>query len=361
MQTRRYPRAGGDPPPRRGNRAGGAWIPAFAGMTYQNIVDFSPEAPMSPPRVSVIIPVRNGKDYLQEALDSVLQQSFTNLELLLIDDGSTDDDYDRYAVQDERIRVIHLTGKGVSHARNTGMAQARGDLLAFLDADDIWFPGKLQAQVTYFDSHPEVGVVFGKFIRWNAQPDGQFPPATSLIEDAAQFTSADPERSGWLYTRLLDGLLVGMNTAVVRRSVYEAVGGFNEAMRQGEDYDFWLKASRVAQMHSLNGPVALYRIHNASAMHRLSDDSHLVNLLHGASLRWGLNTHGDQQLGRRSFDKRLAGVYFDHAYAHYWYGNRMIARAAFWQALRRRHRPLRCLAYIVLSYLPVHAKPTAAH
>ncbi|MBS0293412.1 MAG: glycosyltransferase [Proteobacteria bacterium] len=315
---------------------------------------------MSPPRVSVIIPVRNGKDYLQEALDSVLQQSFTDLELLLIDDGSTDDDYDRYAVQDTRIRVIHLTGTGVSHARNVGMAQALGELLAFLDADDVWFPGKLQAQVTYFDEHPEVGVVFGKFIRWNAQPDGQFPPAIALMEDAAQFTNADPERSGWLYTRLLDGLLVGMNTAVVRRSVYEAVGGFNEAMRQGEDYDFWLKTSRVAQMHSLNGPVALYRIHTASAMYRLSEGSHLANLLHGASLRWGLSTHGGQQLAPRSFEKRLAAVYFDHAYAHYWQGNRTIARGAFWQALRRRHRPLRCLAYIVLSYLPGHTRRSTA-
>jgi glycosyltransferase involved in cell wall biosynthesis len=129
---------------------------------------------MSNPRVSVVIPVRNGKDYLQEALDSVLQQSFTDLELLLIDDGSTDDDYDRYALQDERIRVIHLTGTGVSRARNAGMAQSRGELIAFLDADDVWFPGKLQAQVRYFDAHPDVGVVFGKLISWQAQPNGGF-------------------------------------------------------------------------------------------------------------------------------------------------------------------------------------------
>ena len=129
---------------------------------------------MTSPHVSVIIPVRNGKDYLQEALDSVLQQSFTDLELLLINDGSTDDDYDRYALQDERIRVIHLTGTGVSRARNVGMAQSRGDLIAFLDADDIWFPGKLMAQVQYFDSHPETGVVFFFFFRWRALSEGGF-------------------------------------------------------------------------------------------------------------------------------------------------------------------------------------------
>ncbi len=311
---------------------------------------------MSPPRVSVIIPVRNGKDYLQEALDSVLQQSFNDLELLLIDDGSTDDDYDQYALQDERIRVIHLAGTGVSHARNVGLAQASGELLAFLDADDIWFPGKLEAQVGYFDAHPEVGVVFGKFIRWNALPGGGFAPASSLIEDAGQFTRADPERSGWMYTRLLAGLLVGMNTAVIRRSVYDAIGGFNESMRLGEDYDFWLKASRVTEMHSLNGPVALYRIHDASAMHQFSSDSHLANLLHAARLRWGLCTIGAQRLEPRSFDKRIAGIYFDHAYAHYWHGDRTVARTAFLKALRHGHRPLRCLAYIALSFWKGHTK-----
>ena len=306
------------------------------------------------PRVSVIMPVRNGKDYLQEAVDSVLQQSFADLELLLIDDGSTDDDYDRYALQDERIRVIHLTGLGVSRARNVGMAQARGEFIAFLDSDDIWFPSKLRAQVDYFEQNHDVGVVFGQFIRWPAQANGSFAPAASLVQDASQFTRMDPARSGWLYTRLLDGLLVGMNTAVIRRSVYESIGGFNEAMRQGEDYDFWLKASRVAEMHSLNGPVALYRIHGASAMHRLSAESHLVNLLKAASMRWGLKTLGGQSLTPGAFQERLARVYFDHGYAHYWRGDRIVARAAFWKALRSGHRPLRCLAYIVLS----HIRPT---
>jgi glycosyltransferase involved in cell wall biosynthesis len=307
------------------------------------------KAAMSNPRVSVVIPVRNGKDYLQEALDSVLQQSFTDLELLLIDDGSTDDDYDRYALQDERIRVIHLTGTGVSRARNAGMAQSRGELIAFLDADDVWFPGKLQAQVRYFDEHPDVGVVFGKFIRWHALPEGGFAPASSLIQDASHLTTAEPERSGWLYTRLLDGLLVGMNTAVVRRSVYEAIGGFNEAMRQGEDYDFWLKASRIAQMHSLEGNVALYRIHSASAMHKLSEDNQLSILLKMATMRWGLNDQHGNQASSDAFKKRVAITHFDHAYSHFWHGDLAVARRHFQQSLSGEHRRFRSILYLAIS------------
>lgn len=304
---------------------------------------------MSPPRVSVIIPVRNGKDYLQEALDSVLQQSFTDLELLLIDDGSTDDDYDRYTLQDERLRVIHLTGTGVSRARNVGMAQSRGELIAFLDADDVWFPGKLLAQVRYFDEHPDVGVVFGKFIRWPALPEGGFTPASSLLEDASQFTQADPERSGWLYTRLLDGLLVGMNTAVVRRSVYEAIGGFDESMRQGEDYDFWLKAARIAPMHSLNGHVALYRIHPASAMHRLSKENQLSILLEMAIMRWGLSDQHGNQAPPEIFKRRLAASNFDHAYSHFWQGDPNVARVHFKRSLSGNHRRFRSILYMTIS------------
>lgn len=306
-------------------------------------------AKMTQPRVSVVIPVRNGKDYIQEALDSVLQQSFTNLELLLIDDGSTDDDYDRYALQDPRVRVIHLAGNGVSRARNVGMAQSRGEFIAFLDADDVWFPGKLEAQVRYFDAHPDVGVVFGKFIRWPALPGGGFAPASSLIQDVSQLSKTEEERSGWLYARLLDGLLVGMNTAVVRRSVYEAIGGFDESMRQGEDYDFWLKASRIAEMHSLDGNVALYRIHPASAMHRLSKENQLAILLKMATMRWGLaDQHGHSALPA-SFKKRVAITHFDHAYSHFWHGDLAVARRHFRQSLSGEHRRFRSILYLTIS------------
>jgi glycosyltransferase involved in cell wall biosynthesis len=308
---------------------------------------------MAKPRVSVVIPVRNGKDYLQEALDSVLQQSFADLELLLINDGSKDDDYDRYALQDERIRVIHLSGIGVSRARNVGMEQSRGELIAFLDADDVWFPGKLQAQVRYFDDHTDVGVVFGKFIRWPALPGGGFASSSSLIRDASSLNIAEAARSGWLYTRLLDGLLVGMNTAVVRRSVYEAIGGFNEDMRQGEDYDFWLKASRIAQMHSLDGDVALYRIHSASAMHRLTKENQLSILLGMATMRWGLNDQYGNQVSAENFMKRVAATHFDHAYSHFWHGDLKIARQYFKKSLSGNHRKVRSILYMSISNSPI--------
>ncbi|MBA4211874.1 MAG: glycosyl transferase family 2 [Polaromonas sp.] len=314
----------------------------------------------SPPLTSVIIPVRNGKDFLEEALQSVVSQSSVNMEIIIVNDGSTDDDYERYTLLDKRIKVIHLSGFGVSHARNVGMIQAAGKYIAFLDADDVWFPGKLRAQIAYLELHPEVGIVFGGFTRWIQMAGGEFPAASSLSKDCSQLVSADPSRSGWLYTRLLAGLLVGMNTAVVRREVYTAIGGFNESMRQGEDYDFWLKASRVAEMHSLAGEVALYRIHGSSAMHRLSEENHLAALLKSAYMRWGIVSPDGSRLSESAFKKRICSVYFDHGYRHYWHGRLPVARKAFWAALKGGYRPLRSLVYCALCVLPRAASSKGA-
>lgn len=304
------------------------------------------------PNVSVIIPVRNGWPYLDEAVYSVLSQDYRDFELILVDDGSTDDDYDRFVLLDARIKVLHLPGGGVSIARNTGMANARGRFFAFLDADDVWFPGKLAAQIRYLELHNHVWVVFGGFAKWTAASDGQFPPVASLAKNCSDLKCATPERSGWLYTRLLTGLLVGMNTAVIRREVFESIGGFNQSMRQGEDYDFWLKASRLAEMHSLSGEVALYRIHSRSAMHRHSTQNHLAILLMAARMRWGLSNPDGSTLSTNDFQRRLCEVEFDHGYAHFWSGNRQVALRSFLFCLKGMYRPARSLAYFLRCLFP---------
>ena len=301
------------------------------------------------PRVSVVIPVRNGKDFIHEAIESVLTQSLHDLELIVVDDGSDDFDYASLCTLDPRVRTTRLSGMGVSSARNAGMQLAQGQFIAFLDADDVWFPGKLQAQMAYFDAHPEVGVVFGGFIRWHADANGVFPATDTLWRDCHGLIEADQARSGWIYTRLLLGLLVGMNTAMIRRRTYQAVGGFNPSMRVGEDYDFWLKASRITEMHALAGPVAFYRIHGSSAMHRLSTVNHLATLLRTAYLRWGLTNPDGTGISEYEFNGRVGSAYFDHGYAHFWHGDARVARHAFWHAVLQSRRKFRAAAYYLLT------------
>ncbi len=301
------------------------------------------------PAVSVIIPVRNGREFIHEALASVCSQSFSDLEIIVIDDGSDDFDYQTLTQFDSRIRVHRLTGSGVSTARNTGMQLACGRYFAFLDADDVWFPGKLAAQIRYFEQHPEVGCVFGGFTKWARTADGGFPAAGSLMQDCSALASCETGRSGWLYSRLLGGLLVGMNTAVIRREVFEKLGGFDASMRIGEDYLFWLKVSRIYPMHALDGPVALYRIHDASAMRRLDVENHLAELLRIAVSRWGLTNPDGTDWPVEKFKKRLATSEFTHGYNHFWEGSPAVARRAFFRALKGGALPLRSAAYIALT------------
>jgi glycosyltransferase involved in cell wall biosynthesis len=305
--------------------------------------------PNQPPVISTIIPVRNGKAFIQQCLDSVFQQGIEGLEVIVIDDGSTDFDYTSLSMAEPRIRVLRLEGQGVSAARNAGMKAARGRYIAFLDADDVWFPGKLAAQIRYFEAHPEVGCVFGGFTKWFVDAQGVFPPAESLTEDCAGLADCEPERSGWLYTRLLTGLLVGMNTAVIRREVYEQLGGFDESMRIGEDYLFWLKVSRVFEMHALNGKVALYRIHPSSAMSRLDPDNHQARLLAIAVARWGLRNPDGSSLPTDTFKRRMAESHFTHAYNHFWHGSAGVARRSFFKSMAGGLLPTRSATYIALS------------
>ena len=301
--------------------------------------------------VSTVIPVRNGKEYIFEAIDSVLTQSHRAIELIVVDDGSTDYDYSLLAGRDDRIHVIHLSGVGVSAARNAGMAVARGQYIAFLDADDIWFPGKIEAQVRYFEQHPEVGCVFGGFQKWFPTDSGEFPEARTLVHDCRRVSASEKERSGWLYTRLLTGLLVGMNTAVVRREVYDALGGFDESMRIGEDYLFWLKVSRLYEMHALDDTVALYRIHGQSAMNRLDEENHQAQLLSIARRRWGLANPDGTRLEEREFTSRLAISEFTHGYNHFWYGQPDVAAESFRKAFLGGALRFRSAAYFVLSQM----------
>ena len=303
------------------------------------------------PRVSVIVPVRNCREFIHEAIASICQQDYQNLEVIVVDDGSTDYDYRLLAEIDSRIRVIRLSGNGVSVARNAGMRNASGDYIAFLDADDVWFPGKLTAQLRYFKAHPDVGCVFGGFIRWQPEPGGNFPPAASLMSDCSACTTCETARSGWIYTRLLTGLLVGMNTAVIRRSVFDQMGGFDESMRIGEDYLFWLKVSRVYEMHALDCSVALYRIHGSSAMSQVSDDNHQAILLSTAVSRWGLANPDGTSLSLPDYNRHVAKSEFTHGYKHFWHGDAAIARRAFRRAFSGRFMPFRSAAYYLATFV----------
>lgn len=180
--------------------------------------------------ISVIIPTYNRAETLKEAIDSVLGQSYREFELIIVDDGSTDQTAEMLAGCEERVRVVRQANRGVSAARNAGVAAARGEWLAFLDSDDLWKPRKLEKQMGWLAAHPQVKICHTDEI-W--------------IRDGVRVNpmKKHAKPGGWIFEQCLPFCVVSPSSVVVHRSVLETVGLFDEQLPACEDYDLWLRVA----------------------------------------------------------------------------------------------------------------------
>lgn len=198
---------------------------------------------MGPPLVSVIMPVYNGELYLSEAIESILAQTYRSIEIIAVDDGSTDNSAQVVRKYGD-VRYFYQTNQGVTAARNAGISHARGDMIAFLDQDDMWPPHKLTTQVNYMLEHPEVGFVLAR---------------------QRLFIEPETKKPSWLKEETLLNNQVGYlpGTFLVRRSVFEQIGVFDLAYRIGSDAD-WIARARDAgvTMVILQEVLLDRRIHN---------------------------------------------------------------------------------------------------
>ena len=181
------------------------------------------------PLVSVIIPTYNRAWCLFEAIDSVLAQTYTNYALIVVDDGSTDDT-NKLLSHCKGITVIQQTNQGVSAARNRGIAASKGELIAFLDSDDLWQPEKLDAQVAFFRQHNEAMICQTEEI-WIRNGRQIFPK------------HRHKKTSGFFFERSLELCLVSPSAVMMRRQLFDSVGLFDENLPACEDYDLWLRVN----------------------------------------------------------------------------------------------------------------------
>lgn len=250
-----------------------------------------PQVPDRRPLVSVIVPAYNAERYIGDAVDSILGQDYPHKEVIVVDDGSTDGTVARLHEYGDRIRLLHQPNSGAAAARNRGLAAARGEYLAFLDSDDIWLPGKLTAQVEHLLRHSHVDMVYGQWDTWRAERDGTFL-APALAAELGPFDpdappALVPEGSGWLYHRLLTDFLVWTSVVMLRRRLADRVGPFDERFVRGQDFDYWLRASRHTEIHMLDRPMALYRLHRRSATYGCPQRNYAVEIIHQALDHWG--------------------------------------------------------------------------
>ncbi len=188
------------------------------------------------PFVSVIIPTYNRKEFLREAVQSVLEQTFQDLELIVVDDGSTDGTWEMLEREfGGRIRYIYQENQGPSAARNRGVEASCGEWIAFLDSDDLWLPKKLERQLEFTAENP------GALISYTDEIWIRRGRRVNPKKKHAKY-------SGWIYPQCLPLCIVSPSSVLIHRKLWDEVGGFDERLPVCEDYDLWL---RIASRHPI--------------------------------------------------------------------------------------------------------------
>lgn len=220
---------------------------------------------MTGKRISVVIPTYNHAAFLGEALASVCEQSAPAREVIVVDDGSTDDTASVLQRHQGRVQVIHQPNRGVAAARNAGAASASGELIAFLDADDTWLPSKLERQVSRFVAEPALGLIHCG--------------VEEVDQHGRRLRSRLDGLEGWVAQEMLllrrAVILGGGSATVVRRAVFDEVGGFDESMSTSADWDLYYRIARRYCVGFVPEVLVRYRVHDGNMhmnVHAMASD-----------------------------------------------------------------------------------------
>ena len=210
-------------------------------------------------KVSIIIPTYNYAEYIQKAIDSVLAQTYKNYEIIVVDDGSTDNT--RKIIENKyknKVRYYYQENKGAPAARNEGIKKSEGEYLSFLDADDYLTESSIEDRLTVLEQNKSIPWVYSKWLYLDTQGNiifNAFQGAPFLYKD---------KRKGNVFLAMLAGALICTPTVLVRKSCVEEIGGFDERLTAFQDYDLWLRVSHLYPIEYVDEVLAYVLIHEGS-------------------------------------------------------------------------------------------------
>ncbi len=293
-----------------------------------------------PPAVSIVMPCHDALAHLAASVDSVLAQTFDDWELIAVDDGSRDGTLAWLRSQaDPRIRVHSQANQGVSAARNAGLRRARGDCVAFLDADDTWSPDFLARMHAALTAAPAAALAY---CGWQnlGLPGGHGEPFVPPDYENADKAAALFARCRW-----------PIHAALVRRAAVAAAGGFDTRLRNAEDYALWLRIAVPAPIVRVPEVLAYYHFHGGA---QASSNKARAALQHLLAQRRYLDAHPAfrARLGRRRVRELTLGGLLAQAYASYWKRDLATARRLFRATMRHGYGTLRDWTYMLPALLP---------
>ena len=204
------------------------------------------------PTVTVVIPAYNAMRYLAETMETVLNQTYQDFEVLVVNDGSTDETpnwVNKLSEKEPKVRMVSQANQGLAGARCTGVTNARGKYVAFVDADDLWKPTKLEKQVNSLENNPQAGICY----TWTALADSDGKATGRVIASHA-------EGNVWQQMTEMNIVCCG-STPMIRRSCFDDVGLFDRAISPSDDWDMWWRISAKYEFTVIKEPLILYRQH----------------------------------------------------------------------------------------------------
>lgn len=295
-------------------------------------------------KVSIIMPVLNGEKYIGEALESIAAQTYTDFELIVINDGSTDGTCDQLARFADRIDlkcIHHAKPQGIARSVNDGIRHASGQFIAFLDHDDLWFPEFLETQMAHLERHTDVGMVHSDFQTVDFEGN--------VLESSVATCRGRTRVSGHVFAALfMDSFIVG-NSVVIRKECFDRLGTFDETLRIG-DYHMWLRIARHYKVDYTPKVLTRYRQHQAQDSRTFSVDAIPPGLMALESVL-ALYPEVRQELGPRAIWRRMASLYVDMAYPSLSKGQGRTARVFLAKAIRLQPLNPRLYAVFAASYL----------
>jgi GT2 family glycosyltransferase len=328
----------------------------------------------------VVIPTFNRAGDLRVAIESVLGQGYRPIEVVVVDDGSTDETAAVVGGFGPTVHYVRQENQGVSAARNRGLREVRGEFVAFLDSDDVWLPWKVEAEVAVLRAHPDIGMVWTDMTAVDA--DGhhlrerylrtfyhayrtvrmeEAMPDSARLGDLWHSAPADlaevPVHEGQLFSAMFHGNLVHTSTVVLRRSWVRQIGGFDEGMRvSGEDYDFHLRTTSLGRVALIDAPSIRYRV---GAPDQLTSPRYMVHIARNnlRTIQQVLEASGSGVgLSRTTVHRRLAGALSWLGEEELECGNSAAARRVLARSLLEQPGQARTAAMLGLAMLPTPAR-----
>jgi glycosyltransferase involved in cell wall biosynthesis len=299
------------------------------------------------PLVSVIIPTYNTARFVVQAVQSALAQTYSPIEVIVVDDGSTDDTRKQLEAFHGRVRYVYQSNGGVGKARNRAIREARGELLAFLDADDEWCPEKIAIQVAALETNARAALVHTDVTYQDVNSGRRF-----------QKYSSREKYQGHCYEALFFANHVNVSTVLVRREQLERAGLFNEVHDIGgcEDLDMWLRLARENEFVYEPRPLAIYRLHSANmSLNSLKMNESLLQVLKFALAAdpglW-------RALGKKRVCRHMFELSFHLGYANVERGDLRRGRRYFRSALGYAPGHLKTWAFWASTFLPLGIRST---